>query len=157
MKRNDDLQSLFAVLPPHIRAVLESVDDEEKLIEIVMDLGRLPEARFTSHEMILSEQEVSRAHLDYVIERIGKFMGDNRAGIERTLHRISGIRNRQGKVIGLTCRIGRAVFGTVDIVSDILESGQSLLLLGRPGVGKTTLLREGGQNHPAAGGGPGLG
>lgn len=142
MKRNDDLQSLFAVLPPHIHEVLEAVDDQAKLIEIVMDLGRQPEARFTTHEMILSEQEVSQAHLDYVIERIGKFMGDNRAGIERTLHRISGIRNRQGKVIGLTCRIGRAVFGTVDIVSDILESGQSLLLLGRPGVGKTTLLRE---------------
>ena len=142
IKNNDDLQSLFDVLPPHIREVLEAVDDSPKLIEIVIDLGRLPEARFTSYEMILSDQEVSQEHIDYVIERIGRFMGDNRAGIERTLHRISGIRNRQGKIIGLTCRIGRAVFGTVDIVSDILESGQSLLLLGRPGVGKTTLLRE---------------
>jgi stage III sporulation protein SpoIIIAA len=107
-----------------------------------MDLGRRPEARFTTHEMILGEEEITQADIDYVVQRIGEFMGDNRAGIERTLHRISGILNRQGKVIGLTCRVGRAIFGTVDIVTDILESGKSLLLLGRPGVGKTTLLRE---------------
>lgn len=142
MRITDNLDTLLNVLPPHIRDVLEAADQGEKLLEIVMDLGRTPEARFTDHEMILSEQEISREELDYVVQRIGRFMGDNRAGIERTLHRISAIRNRQGKVIGLTCRVGRAVFGTVDIVKDILESGQSLLLLGRPGVGKTTLLRE---------------
>lgn len=107
-----------------------------------MDLGRRPEVRFTDREMFLSEQEITQADIDYVTQHISSFMGDNRAGIERTLHRISGIRNRHGKIIGLTCRVGRAVFGTVDIVHDILESGQSLLLLGRPGVGKTTLLRE---------------
>ena len=130
------------VIPSHITEVIEAVDEGEKLIEIIMDLGRCPEARFTDHEMILSEKEITQNDLDYVVQRIGKFMGDNRAGIERTLHRISAILNRQGRVIGLTCRVGRAVFGTVDIVRDILESGQSLLLLGRPGVGKTTLLRE---------------
>lgn len=130
------------MLPQRIRETLQSVSEDEKLIEIVMDLGRRPEARFTTHEMILDEQEVTQADIDYVVQRISQFMGDNRAGIERTLHRISGILNRQGKVIGLTCRVGRAVFGTVDIVRDILESGMSLLLLGRPGVGKTTLLRE---------------
>ncbi len=142
IKITDDLDALLSVLPPHIKEVLEAVNEGENLIEIIMDLGRQPEARFTDHEMILSEREVTQDDLDYVTERIGEFMGDNRAGIERTLHRISGIRNRQGKVIGLTCRVGRAVFGMVDIVRDILESGQSLLLLGRPGVGKTTLLRE---------------
>lgn len=142
VKITDELEALLTVIPPHIQNVIESVDDDEKLIEIVMDLGRPPEARFTDREIILSEQEVTQDDIDYVIQRIGKFMGDNRAGIERTLHRISAIRNRQGKIIGLTCRVGRAVFGTVDIVQDILESGQSLLLLGRPGVGKTTLLRE---------------
>ncbi len=138
----DNLDALLNVLPVHIKEVLEAVNQGEKLIEIVLDLGRNPEARYSDHEMILSDHEVTQADLDFVVQRIGRFMGDNRAGIERTLHRISAIRNRQGKVIGLTCRVGRAVFGTVDIVSDILESGQSLLLLGRPGVGKTTLLRE---------------
>jgi stage III sporulation protein SpoIIIAA len=142
IKITDDLEALLSVLPPHITEVVEAVDEGKKLIEIVMDLGRTPEARFTDHEMILSEQEITQNDIDFVVQRIGKFMGDNRAGIERTLHRISAILNRQGKVIGLTCRVGRAVFGTVDIVRDILESGQSLLLLGRPGVGKTTLLRE---------------
>ncbi len=142
VKITDDLDALLGVLPPHVRTVLEQVKDQENLLEIVMDLGRRPEARFTNRELMLSEQEITEEDINYVIQRIGKFMGDNRAGIERTLHRISGILNRQGQVIGLTCRVGRAVFGTVDVVRDILESGQSLLLLGRPGVGKTTLLRE---------------
>ncbi|MBN1992545.1 MAG: AAA family ATPase [Anaerolineae bacterium] len=142
VKITDDLDALLGVLPPYIRAVLDKVNEGEKLIEIIMDLGRQPEARFIDREMILSEQEITQADIDYVIQRIGQFMGDNRAGIERTLHRISGIRNRQGEIVGLTCRVGRAVFGTVDIVQDILESGKSLLLLGPPGVGKTTLLRE---------------
>jgi len=138
----DNLETLLSVLPPHIKDVLEAANQGENLLEIVLDLGRQPEARFTDHEMIISDLEITQDDIDFVVQRIGRFMGDNRAGIERTLHRISAIRNRQGKVIGLTCRVGRAVFGTVDIVRDILESGQSLLLLGRPGVGKTTLLRE---------------
>ncbi|HEX9923192.1 MAG TPA: R3H domain-containing nucleic acid-binding protein [Anaerolineae bacterium] len=142
MKITDDLEALLNVLPPYIKEVLEAVNEGEKLIEVIMDLGRQPEARFTDREMILSELEITQNDLDYVTQRIGEFKGDNRAGIERTLHRISGILNRQGKIIGLTCRVGRAVFGTVDIVEDILESGNSLLLLGRPGVGKTTILRE---------------
>jgi stage III sporulation protein SpoIIIAA len=142
IKITDNLDALLNVLPPHIKETLTAVNEGEKLIEIVMDLGRLPEARFTDHEMILSEREITEQNLDYVTDRIGEFMGDNRAGIERTLHRISGIRNRQGNVVGLTCRVGRAVFGTIDVVQDILKSGQNLLLLGRPGVGKTTLLRE---------------
>lgn len=136
------MDALLEVLPPRITEVIRAVNQSDKLIEIIIDLGRYPEARFTDHEMILSEQEITQADLDHVVQRIGKFMGDNRAGIERTLHRISAIINRQGKVIGLTCRVGRAVFGTVDIVRDILESGKSLLILGRPGVGKTTILRE---------------
>jgi stage III sporulation protein SpoIIIAA len=112
------------------------------LIEIVLDLGRLPEARFPNQMEALSCAQVTRADIDYVVERIGTFGQDNRAGIERTLHRISAIRNRVGTIIGLTCRVGRAVFGTLDILRDVIESGTSLLLLGRPGIGKTTLLRE---------------
>ncbi|HEX6482160.1 MAG TPA: R3H domain-containing nucleic acid-binding protein, partial [Ktedonobacteraceae bacterium] len=106
------------------------------------DLGRLPEGRFPEGEVILSKQPVTYADLEYVVERIGEFGDDNRAGIERTLHRISALRNRKGKIVGLTCRIGRAVLGSIALIRDIVEQGQSILILGRPGVGKTTLLRE---------------
>ena len=139
----DDIQLLLNALPAHIQeAITTSEDTSDDLLEIVMDLGRLPEARYRSKEQFLSEREVTQAEIDGVISRIGEFGEDNRAGIPRTLHRISGIRNRRGQVIGLTCRIGRAVFGTVTIISDLVESGQSILLLGKPGTGKTTLLRE---------------
>ncbi|MEI6045236.1 MAG: R3H domain-containing nucleic acid-binding protein [Chloroflexota bacterium] len=125
-----------------IRQTLERLENRDDLLEVVMDLGRKPEARYRSHELYLSEREITEAELEYVVERIGLFGSDNRAGIERTLHRISCIRNRAGKVVGLTLRIGRAVYGTITIIRDLVESGQSILLLGKPGVGKTTLLRE---------------
>lgn len=141
-KITDDLDALLQVLPPQVEKSLRAANQGDNLLEIIMDLGRVPEARFIDHELVLSDKEVSQDDLDYVISRISEFTGDNRAGIERTLHRISAIRNRQGKVIGLTCRVGRAVYGVIDIVEDIIKSGQSILLLGRPGVGKTTLLRE---------------
>jgi len=138
----DDLDAMLAVLPERIRAALEAADQKFELIEIIMDLGRLPEARFADSELTLSDIEVTLDDLQMVIERIGDFGDDNRAGIERTLHRISAIRNRKGAVIGLTCRVGRAVYGTIEIIRDIVNSGKSILLLGRPGVGKTTVLRE---------------
>lgn len=141
-KITDDLDALLQVLPPAIERSLRAANQGENLLEIILDLGRAPEARFIDHEVILSQNEVTEADLDYVTTRIGQFTGDNRAGIERTLHRISCIRNRQGRIIGLTCRVGRAVYGVIDIIEDIVKSGQSILLLGRPGVGKTTLLRE---------------
>ena len=111
-------------------------------LEIVMDLGRIPEARFPERAVELGNEPVSSDSIAYVVDRVGSFGKDNRAGIERTLHRISAIRNRQGKVIGLTCRIGRAVYGTIDIIMDIVQAGKSILMLGRPGRGKTTKLRE---------------
>ena len=138
----DDLDLLLAVLPERIRRTLEQSERKENLIEVIMDLGRLPEARFTDGEMVLSDQEVTHEDLRMVVERVGDFGADNRAGIERTLHRISAIRNRKGDVIGLTCRVGRAVYGAIEIIKDIVNSERSILLLGRPGVGKTTLLRE---------------
>ena len=138
----DDLQVLISVLPPHLKVALTDIGEPQNLLEIVLDLGRLPEARYTHGEKILAETEVTEADIDYIVSRIGDFSEDNRAGIPRTLHRISAIRNRKGRVVGLTCRVGRAVFGTMDIIRDIVESGKSVLLLGRPGVGKTTMLRE---------------
>ncbi len=138
----DDLALLLDVLPPTIRGMLEANPQCEALLEVVLDLGRLPQARFFTQTEDLPATPVSRADIDYVVAHVSVFGKDNRAGIERTLHRISAIRNRAGSVIGLTCRVGRALFGTVDILRDVIEQGKSLLLLGRPGVGKTTLLRE---------------
>jgi stage III sporulation protein SpoIIIAA len=138
----DDLEALLATLPPDIHDAVDRLDNRSELLEIVMDLGRLPEGRFPEGEVILSTIPVSYADLEYVVERIGEFGDDNRAGIERTLHRISSMRNRKGRVVGLTCRIGRAVLGSIALMRDIVEQGQSILILGRPGVGKTTLLRE---------------
>jgi stage III sporulation protein SpoIIIAA len=142
LKITDDLDALLDVLPLDIRHTVEKANDSENLLEIILDLGRVPTARFVDHEINLRESEVTRAEIDYVDERTGEFDADNRAGIERTLHRISAIRNRRVAVVGLTLRVGRAVYGTVDIIQDIIESGKSVLILGRPGVGKTTLLRE---------------
>src|SRR3954452_20978394 len=138
----DDLKLLLAVMPPAVRATVEAHPRRAELVELVLDLGRLPEARFPDGGELLSQEAVTREDIASVVGRIGRFGKDNRAGIERTLHRISAIRNRRGDVVGLTCRVGRAVFGTVDVIRDVIEGGKSILLLGRPGVGKTTLLRE---------------
>ena len=138
----DDLDSLLTVLPPPIQEGLRTKGQIQDLLEVILDLGRLPLARFRDGEETPSPHEVTEADLDLVASRIGFFGDDNRAGIERTLHRISCLRNRSGKIIGLTCRVGRAVFGTIQVIEDLVMSGQSILLLGRPGVGKTTMLRE---------------
>ncbi|NWG05060.1 MAG: AAA family ATPase [Chloroflexi bacterium] len=142
LKITDDLDALLDVLPLDIRHAVEKANNSENLLEIILDLGRIPTVRFVDEEISLRETEITRAEIDYVDERTGEFDADNRAGIERTLHRISAIRNRRGHIVGLTLRVGRAVYGTVDIIQDIIESGKSVLILGRPGVGKTTLLRE---------------
>ncbi|HVH31555.1 MAG TPA: AAA family ATPase, partial [bacterium] len=142
MQITDDLDLLLAVLPDRVRDVLQQQSDLEMLLEVVLDLGRHLEARFPNRALHLGDDYATHDDIRSVTSRVGAFGKDNRAGIERTLHRISAIRNRQGEVIGLTCRVGRAVVGTVDIVRDVIESGKSILLLGRPGVGKTTLLRE---------------
>jgi stage III sporulation protein SpoIIIAA len=139
----NDNDLLLQTLPDHIRAaILADPDTLADILEVIMDLGRMPEARYRGSERILGDREVSQEDIDFVVARIGTFGEDNRAGIPRTLHRISAIRNRAGKVIGLTCRVGRAVFGTIAILRDLIESGKSVLLLGKPGVGKTTMLRE---------------
>lgn len=139
---SNELDALLDVLPPHIRELIYQQPDCSELLEVVLDLGRLPEIRFPHQDLILNSREVDQSDIEYIISRVGEFSGDNRAGIERTLHRISAIRSRNGRIIGMTCRVGRAVFGTVKMIQDLIESGKSILLLGRPGVGKTTMLRE---------------
>lgn len=142
MQITDDLNKLLEILPESIRHHLENHASRDSLIEVVLDMGRLPEARFPASAEYISSHLVSSEDLNYCIQRVGNFSGDNRAGIEQTLHRISAMRNRNGEIIGLTLRVGRAVFGTIGMIRDLVETGQSILMLGRPGVGKTTALRE---------------
>ncbi|HDN58417.1 MAG TPA: single-stranded DNA-binding protein, partial [Candidatus Marinimicrobia bacterium] len=126
----DNLSKLLEVLPSHIRSVIEEQENCDDLIEIIMDLGRPLEARFSEGFVVFQDYVTTREDLDYVVQRVGSFTKDNRAGIERTLHRISCIRNRLGDIIGLTLRVGRAVYGTIDIIRDIVVSGKNILLLG---------------------------
>jgi stage III sporulation protein SpoIIIAA len=142
MTITDELQKLLDILPQDLRQLLENHPQRDSLVEVVLDLGRRPEARFPDKAEYLWEAPVTQEQIDDCIKKVGTFGGDNRAGIELTLHRISAIRNRSGKVIGLTCRVGRAIFGTIAMIRDLVETGQSILMLGRPGVGKTTALRE---------------
>ncbi|WP_293019128.1 MULTISPECIES: R3H domain-containing nucleic acid-binding protein [unclassified Moorena] len=141
-KITDDLPKLLDILPAEIRSSLEQHPERDSLIEVIMDLGRFPEVRFRDRAEYLSDTPVTIEQINHCVERVGSFSGDNRAGIEGTLHRISAIRNRPGEIIGLTCRVGRAVFGTIGMIRDLVETGKSILMLGRPGVGKTTALRE---------------
>jgi stage III sporulation protein SpoIIIAA len=138
----DDLEALLGILPPDVALRLTELGRQDELLEVILDLGRTPTARFIDDELGLLDREVTRDDLEFVVAHVGEFDADNRAGIERTLHRISAIRNRRGHVVGLTCRVGRAVYGTIDIIQDIVGQTKSILLLGRPGVGKTTMLRE---------------
>lgn len=142
MNINDDLEKLIENLPFFLQENLNQHNSKDQLIEIVLDLGRRPEARFTTGPEYLSQKIISWQDIDYTIKRISKFSNENRAGIERTLHRISCIRNRQFLITGLTCRVGRAVFGSISVIRDLLESEKSILILGKPGVGKTTIIRE---------------
>ena len=141
-KVDEELLKLLEVLPPRVKQNLQKHPDINSLIEVVLDLGRTPEARFEDKVYYVSGGQVTQSDIDFVVGQVGEFTGDNRAGIERTLHRISCLRNRGGKIIGLTCRVGRVIYGTNDIIQDVIESGKNILFMGPPGIGKTTKLRE---------------
>ena len=142
MNVNDDLKKLIENLPLFLQEQLNQLNNKDQLIEIILDLGRRPEARFINGPQYISQKIISWQDIDYTTKRISNFSNENRAGIERTLHRISCIRNRQFLINGLTCRVGRAVFGIISVIRDLLESQKSILILGKPGVGKTTIIRE---------------
>jgi stage III sporulation protein SpoIIIAA len=141
-KNTDELKKLIDILPPRIKKKISDSSDLEGLIEVVLDIGRPPEARFSKRSFYMKDDSVTNEDIEYVTSKVGQFTLDNRAGIERTLHRISCIRNRTRKIIGLTCRVGRAIYGTIDIIRDVVESGKNILFMGPPGIGKTTKLRE---------------
>ncbi|KAM4092966.1 hypothetical protein ACB094_06G079600 [Castanea mollissima] len=137
-----ELGRLLALLPEEMRRRVSEHPELHQLIEVVMDLGRKPLARFPSGDFVLSDLPIMTEDIQHATSQVGDFMIDNRAGISRTLHRISAIRNRKGAIIGLTCRVGRAISGSANLLRDLVQDGSSLLLIGPPGVGKTTIIRE---------------
>jgi len=139
-----DLKRLLVILPPRIReALARATRPGGEIVELALDLGRPLVARFNAGHVIIDPLPFSQPELEAIVGQVGTFRRNNRAGIDGTLHRISLIRDRFRTPVGLTIRIGRHLTGVAEGIRDVLlEERQSLLLVGSPGVGKTTLLRD---------------
>ena len=126
----EDVNRLLSILPNELKSYLKSHPGLNDLNEIVMDIGHPPSIRFEEdHERLTDFNDVTDADLSHITGQIGEFNSDNRAGIEKTLHRISAIRSRQGKVLGLSIRVGRAVIGAIQLIEDLISEGKNLLIL----------------------------
>lgn len=142
LQLQNDLERLLLIMPLKVVSHLTK-EELSDVIEIVLDIGRPAEIRHAGGKIDkLGNELINDDDINFVTSHLQEFTHDNRSGIPGTLHRISAIRNRQGKIVGLTCRIGRVVTGTIACIKDICIQGKSILFLGRPGVGKTTKLRE---------------
>ena len=142
MEVKNNLENILNIFPDRIKSILIRHPEQSKLIEIIIDLGKIPQARFFDHYEYISSKPVNNFEIAKIINSLTKFNNDNRTGINKTLHRISCIRNKDGIIIGLTCRIGRNIFGGITLIRDLLETKKSILFLGQPGSGKTTIIRE---------------
>jgi stage III sporulation protein SpoIIIAA len=134
----NDIDLLLAVLPPELRGDVEP----DRLLEIVADIGRPLEFRYPEGSTYITDVIVDEAFLKQSLSSVTQFGPDNRAGINGTLHRISKIVDRQSRPVGLTCRVGRPMLGTITIIEDLIAAGSNILIIGAPGVGKSTKLRD---------------
>lgn len=140
----DQFEAILNILPSWIR--LFAREYQEELEEIALQEGRPPSLwlgnRFVEGERVVEPSDLEAVKQKLKAEYQVEFREDGRAGISGTLHRISALYDRYGILVGMTIRLARVVKGLADPIIPFLLDGKSLLIIGPPGVGKTTLLRD---------------